>query len=130
MTKTYIEIFNTILSLIAHVLSIWGAYLCSPESLLFQFSLVCDDQWKQTLSSQVYFLGGLCGCIVCGQLSDRFGRKPVLFGALLLQSVFSSVTVFAPSWPVFTFFFFVVGLGQTTAYLTAFVLGKKFKWLD
>lgn len=41
-------------------------------SLVFQFNLVCSDQWKQPLTSLAYFLGGLWGCLVSGQISDRY----------------------------------------------------------
>ncbi|KAL7385413.1 hypothetical protein ABVT39_021514 [Epinephelus coioides] len=92
---------------------------------VFQFNLVCDDQWKQPLTSLVYFLGGLFGCFISGQISDRFGRKPVLFGALAMLSIFSSALAFAPSWPVFTILFFMLGFGQITAFTVVFVLGSE-----
>lgn len=40
--------------------------------LAFQFNLVCGNQWKQPLTSFVYFLGGLSGCLVSGQISDWY----------------------------------------------------------
>lgn len=40
--------------------------------LSFQFNLVCDDQWKQPLTSFIYFLGGLSACLVSGLISDRY----------------------------------------------------------
>ncbi|TNN24330.1 Solute carrier family 22 member 4 [Liparis tanakae] len=39
-----------------------------------KFNLVCADQWKQPMSSLVYFLGGLTGCFISGQISDRYVR--------------------------------------------------------
>ncbi|XP_070694565.1 solute carrier family 22 member 4-like [Pempheris klunzingeri] len=95
------------------------------STVVTEFNLVCDDQWKQPLTSLVYFLGGLCGCLVSGQISDRFGRKPVLFGAIAMLSVFSSAVAFAPSWPVFTVLFFMMGMGQIAGYIVVFVLGSE-----
>ncbi|GAA6219665.1 solute carrier family 22 member 5-like [Lates japonicus] len=95
------------------------------STVVTEFNLVCSDQWKQPLTSLIYFLGGLCGCFISGQLSDRFGRKPVLFGAIILLSVFSSAVAFAPSWPVFTVLFFMLGLGQISCYIVVFVLGSE-----
>uniref|UniRef100_A0A3B4A969 Major facilitator superfamily (MFS) profile domain-containing protein n=1 Tax=Periophthalmus magnuspinnatus TaxID=409849 RepID=A0A3B4A969_9GOBI len=89
------------------------------------FNLVCGDQWKQPLSSLIFFLGGLCGCFVCGQLSDRVGRKPVLFSSLLLLGVFGGGLALAPSWPVFMALFFMLGLEQGTIYVVIFVLGSE-----
>ncbi|KAM8854981.1 organic cation/carnitine transporter 2-like isoform 2-T2 [Spinachia spinachia] len=82
------------------------------STVVSEFNLVCSDQWKQPLSSVFYFLGGLLGCFVSGQISDRFGRKPVLFGAIIALSIFSSALAFAPSWPVFVVLFFMLGLGS------------------
>ncbi|XP_070770964.1 solute carrier family 22 member 4-like [Enoplosus armatus] len=95
------------------------------STVVSEFNLVCSDQWKQPLTSLVYFLGGLSGCFISGQMSDRFGRKPVLFGAIAALSVFSSAVAFAPSWPVFTVLFFMLGLGQITSYIAIFVLGSE-----
>lgn len=95
------------------------------STVVTEFNLVCSDQWKQPLTSLVYFLGGLSGCLVSGQISDRFGRKPVLFGSITTLSVFSSAVAFAPSWPIFTMLFFMMGLGQIGSYIVAFVLGSE-----
>lgn len=73
----------------------------------------------------MYFLGSLTGCLVSGQLSDRFGRKPVLFGFIAMTSVFSSALSFATSWPVFTLLFFMMGVGQIASYITSFILGSE-----
>nr|XP_046260941.1 solute carrier family 22 member 5-like isoform X2 [Scatophagus argus] len=90
-----------------------------------EFNLVCSDQWKQPLTSLVYFMGGLCGCFISGQLSDRFGRKPVLFSSIAILSVFSAAVAFAPSWPIFMVLFFVMGMGQIASYIAVFVLGSE-----
>ncbi|CAL9700771.1 unnamed protein product [Knipowitschia caucasica] len=95
------------------------------STVVTEFALVCGDQWKRDLSSMVFFFGGMCGCFVSGQLADRVGRKPVLFASLLLLSVFSWGLTFAPSWPVFTALFFMVGCGQATTYIIVFVLGSE-----
>ena len=56
----------------------------------------------------------------------RFGRKPVLFGSITMLSVFCIALAFAPSWPVLTVLFFMMGLGQITSYIVVFVLGMGF----
>ncbi|KAJ4932812.1 hypothetical protein JOQ06_029654 [Pogonophryne albipinna] len=95
------------------------------STVVSEFNLVCSDQWKQPLTSLFYFLGGLFGCFISGQISDRFGRKPVLFGAIFALSLFSSAVAFAPSWPVFIALFFMLGMGQITSFIAAFVLGSE-----
>uniref|UniRef100_A0A3Q2FS48 Solute carrier family 22 member 4-like n=1 Tax=Cyprinodon variegatus TaxID=28743 RepID=A0A3Q2FS48_CYPVA len=95
------------------------------STVVTEFNLVCSDQWKQPLSSLIYFLGGLSGCFISGMISDRFGRKPVLFGSIAILSVFSSAVAFAPSWPIFVVLFFMQGLGQIASYIAVFVLGSE-----
>lgn len=62
-------------------------------------------------------------------ISLRFGRKNVLFATMGVQTVFTFFQVFSPSWVVFCALFFVVGMGQISNYVAAFVLGI-FIYLD
>uniref|UniRef100_A0A8C8FB44 Major facilitator superfamily (MFS) profile domain-containing protein n=1 Tax=Oncorhynchus tshawytscha TaxID=74940 RepID=A0A8C8FB44_ONCTS len=95
------------------------------STIVTEFALVCNDKWKQPFTSSVYFLGMLCGSFFSGQLSDRFGRKPVLFVTMAVQTLFTFVQVFSQSWEMFSVLFFIVGLGQISNYVAAFVLGTE-----
>ncbi|KAM6969806.1 organic cation/carnitine transporter 2-like [Aplochiton taeniatus] len=90
-----------------------------------EWDLVCDNKWKGPLTSSLFFCGVLAGSCVSGQLSDRFGRKIVLFVTMTVQTVFTFIQVFSPSWPVFCAMFFVIGMGQISNYVAAFVLGTE-----
>uniref|UniRef100_H3AD00 Major facilitator superfamily (MFS) profile domain-containing protein n=1 Tax=Latimeria chalumnae TaxID=7897 RepID=H3AD00_LATCH len=93
------------------------------STIVTEWSLVCDDQWKGPFTTSVFFIGVLMGSFVCGQLSDRYGRKVVLFATMAVQTAFSLIQLFSPSWEVFCFLFFLVGAGQISNYVAAFVLG-------
>ncbi|XP_030649955.1 solute carrier family 22 member 5-like [Chanos chanos] len=95
------------------------------STIVTEFDLVCNNEWKQPFTSSVYFIGVLSGSFFSGQLSDRFGRKPVLFLTMLIQSLFTFIQMFSPSWEVFSILFFIVGLGQISNYVAAFVLGTE-----
>ncbi|XP_072301724.1 organic cation/carnitine transporter 2-like [Eucyclogobius newberryi] len=45
------------------------------STLVSQFDLVCSDQWKQPLTTTVYFIGILVGSLILGQVSDRYVNK-------------------------------------------------------
>ncbi|XP_034033881.1 solute carrier family 22 member 5 [Thalassophryne amazonica] len=90
-----------------------------------EWDLVCDESWKVPLTSSLFYCGIFIGALISGQLSDRYGRKPVLFGFMAGQSVFYLIQAFAPSWPVFCFLYFIVGFGQTSKYMISFVLGTE-----
>ncbi|XP_067464653.1 organic cation/carnitine transporter 2-like isoform X1 [Thunnus thynnus] len=95
------------------------------STIVSEFDLVCSEQWKQPFTSTVFFLGVLCGCFFSGQLSDRFGRKPVLFATIAVQTVFTFIQVFSSSWLMFTILLFINGLGQMSNFVAALVLGAE-----
>ncbi|XP_026231689.1 solute carrier family 22 member 4-like isoform X4 [Anabas testudineus] len=95
------------------------------STVVTEFNLVCSEEWKKPLSSLAYFLGALCGSFISGQISDRFGRKPVVFGAITMLSISSIALAFAPSWPVFTLLYFLIGMGQNSSLIVLFVLGSE-----
>ncbi|XP_076607502.1 organic cation/carnitine transporter 2-like [Chaetodon auriga] len=95
------------------------------STIVTEWDLVCDDRWKNPLTSSLYFCGVLTGSFISGQLSDRYGRKIVLFVTMAVQTVFTFIQVFSPSWTMFCAVFFIVGVGQISNYVAAFVLGTE-----
>ncbi|CAN9497608.1 unnamed protein product [Ophioblennius macclurei] len=95
------------------------------STVVTEFNLVCSDEWRRPLTSLAFFIGGLFGCLLTGRISDRFGRKPAMFGAIGILSISSVAMAFAPSWPVFTVLFFLLGMGQISSYIVVFVLGSE-----
>ena len=61
------------------------------STIVTEFKLVCDEQYKIALSGTFYMIGLLIGSFIGGPPADKFGRKPVLFfflicaGMLLVQ---------------------------------------------
>ncbi|XP_007437532.2 solute carrier family 22 member 5, partial [Python bivittatus] len=90
-----------------------------------QWKLVCDNDWKAPLTVSLLFVGVLLGSFISGQLSDRFGRKNVLFLTMGIQTGFSFLQVFSTSWEMFSVLFLIVGMGQISNYVAAFVLGAE-----
>ncbi|XP_061103262.1 organic cation/carnitine transporter 2-like [Conger conger] len=95
------------------------------STIVTEFDLVCDNEWKQPFTTSIYCFGVLSGSFFSGQLSDRFGRKPILFVTMAIQTVFTFIQAFSPSWEVFSVLFFLVGLGQISNYVAAFVMGSE-----
>uniref|UniRef100_A0A8C2ZUR3 Major facilitator superfamily (MFS) profile domain-containing protein n=1 Tax=Cyclopterus lumpus TaxID=8103 RepID=A0A8C2ZUR3_CYCLU len=95
------------------------------STIVSEFDLVCSEQWKLTFISTVFFVGVLLGSFFSGQLSDRFGRKPVLFLTMGVQMVFTFIQVFSTSWIMFTVLLFINGLGQISNFVAALVLGTE-----
>ncbi|KAF7666720.1 hypothetical protein LDENG_00094790 [Lucifuga dentata] len=95
------------------------------STIVSEFDLVCSEQWKLPFTSTVFFIGVLSGSFFSGQLSDRFGRKPVLFATMAVQMIFTFAQIFSPSWTTFTILYFFSGLGQISNYVAALVLGTE-----
>ena len=55
--------------------------------------------------------GATIGAVAAGPISDRFGRKPTLVFTTLLFGIFTCLTPFADSFPVFFLYRLIAGLG-------------------
>ncbi|XP_015264754.1 PREDICTED: solute carrier family 22 member 4 [Gekko japonicus] len=95
------------------------------STIVTEWDLVCDDDWKTPLTTSLFFVGVLLGSFISGQLSDRYGRKTILFATMGVQTGFSFLQIFSTSWEMFTVLFLIVGMGQISNYVVAFILGTE-----
>ncbi|KGL72545.1 Solute carrier family 22 member 4, partial [Tinamus guttatus] len=95
------------------------------STIVSEWNLVCEDDWKAPLTTSLFYVGVLVGSFVSGQLSDRFGRKNILFSTMAVQTGFSFLQIFSTSWEMFTVLFVIVGMGQISNYVVAFILGTE-----
>ncbi|XP_045406698.1 solute carrier family 22 member 4 [Lemur catta] len=95
------------------------------STIVTEWNLVCEEDWKPPLTTSLFFVGVLLGSFVCGQLSDRFGRKNILFTTMAVQTGFSFLQIFSVNWEMFTVVFVIVGVGQISNYVVAFILGTE-----
>ncbi|XP_069827053.1 solute carrier family 22 member 4-like [Dendropsophus ebraccatus] len=95
------------------------------STVVTQWDIVCDNDWKGPLTTSLFFAGVLTGSFISGQLSDSFGRKKILFATMAVQTGFSIIQVFSTSWEMFAILFLIVGMGQISNYVAAFILGSE-----
>ncbi|XP_026543355.1 solute carrier family 22 member 4-like [Notechis scutatus] len=95
------------------------------STIVTEWNLVCDNDWKPPLTTSLFFVGVLLGSFISGQLSDKFGRKAILFATMGVQTGFSFLQIFSISWEMFTVLFLIVGMGQISNYVVAFILGTE-----
>jgi DHA1 family bicyclomycin/chloramphenicol resistance-like MFS transporter len=70
-----------------------------------------DDPNRRQLVVGVYLLATGAGCLVPGSLSDRFGRRPLLFAAFGFYVVTSLLCAIAPSYDILLALRVIQGLG-------------------
>ncbi len=87
---------------------------------------VLRDQWhlggmQMSWVFAVWFLGLMLGAFGFGRIADRFGRKPVFLGSLLIYGVFTALTAAAPSygWLLALRLLTAIGVGAEYAAINA-----------
>ncbi|XP_072791212.1 organic cation/carnitine transporter 2 isoform X2 [Taeniopygia guttata] len=102
-----------------------------PRCLSLHHRHRVESRMCQRLEGTPEHLPVLCGCpagifhLGTALRQVKFGRKNVLFATLAMQTGFSFIQVFSTSWEMFSVLFVLVGMGQISNYVAAFVLGTE-----
>ncbi|XP_066150435.1 organic cation transporter protein-like [Euwallacea fornicatus] len=92
------------------------------ETIQSEWDLVCSKQYLADLAQTITMLGILFGNMVFGYLSDKFGRKFPLLGAVILQAVSGTIAGFSPWFSLFLVMRFLAALATGGTMVTSFVL--------
>lgn len=68
-----------------------------------------------------YSLGYLVGCLMGGFISDRYGRKPAIYGFSILSTIFGFLLSFSREFEVFLVVRFLLAVCNEAADLAAYV---------
>jgi len=91
------------------------------HTMITEWDLVCEKLGLKTLAKLILFTGFALGSFCAGLVSDRFGRKPAIWGASITMLIFGTITSFVPWFPVFVFTWWVTGTMAIACYTAAFV---------
>ena len=95
------------------------------SSAVMDWDLVCEDKgWRATAQS-LFMLGVLIGSYVFGDLSDKYGRKPVFFASVVIQTVFGLLSGVVPEYWSFVSMRLVVGMTTSGVFLVSYVLAME-----
>ncbi|KAF6036483.1 Orct [Bugula neritina] len=92
----------------------------------YEWDLTCNKEYLIDLASTIYMLGFFTGCIILGDLADRFGRRLLLLIAALLTLAASLGAAYSPDYEVFVALRFFIGMGVAGTRNSAYILAAEF----
>ncbi|PNF24518.1 Organic cation transporter protein [Cryptotermes secundus] len=95
------------------------------SSAVTEFNLVCDDAHFRVMADSLFMVGALLGSIIFGDMSDRFGRRPIFFLSLVLQVVFGLLAAAATEYYTFMLCRLVIGSTTSGVFLVAYVIAME-----
>lgn len=95
-------------------------------SIVTEWNLICGKEYFASLSQSMLFIGWIPGAFIIGRLSDKFGRRRVLFPAVFVVAVTSFASSFVPVFWLFLTLRGITGFFQGGVYITLYVLVIEF----
>ena len=94
----------------------------SFTSIVTEWDLVCKDSWKVGAVQSFFMLGVMIGAVICGHLSDKYGRKKIYLPVIAAWHTLCILSTFATTLQVFTVIRFLFGIAQGAAGLIMCIL--------
>ncbi|XP_036996126.2 solute carrier family 22 member 6 [Artibeus jamaicensis] len=93
-----------------------------PSTIVTEWDLVCSHRALRQLAQSLYMAGVLLGAMVFGRLADRLGRRKVLILNHLQTAVSATCAAFAPTFPIYCAFRFLLGMSISGITLNSITL--------
>uniref|UniRef100_F7HXZ3 Solute carrier family 22 member 12 n=1 Tax=Callithrix jacchus TaxID=9483 RepID=F7HXZ3_CALJA len=82
------------------------------STIVTKWDLVCESHALKPMAQSIYLAGILVGAAACGPASDRLGRRLVLTWSYLQMAVTGTAAAFAPAFPVYCLFRFLLAFAM------------------
>ncbi|CAN8001083.1 unnamed protein product, partial [Ixodes hexagonus] len=97
-------------------------YDLKGHSIITQWNLVCHRRWLLALAYVGYMSGAAVAAPIMGALSDKIGRRTVIYMSVVSALISGMAVCFASSFPAFVALRFWVSASVSTVQITSFVL--------
>ncbi|GFQ80546.1 organic cation transporter protein [Trichonephila clavata] len=91
-------------------------------TMVDEWDLVCEREWLVSISKTVYMVAFLFSATLCGQMSDRFGRRKTMIACLCIFLIASMLTLLSVNFIMFLSLRFFVALGLTSVFTISYVI--------
>ncbi|XP_011897245.1 PREDICTED: solute carrier family 22 member 12 isoform X1 [Cercocebus atys] len=98
------------------------------STIVAKWNLVCDSHALKPMAQSIYLAGILVGAAACGPASDRFGRRLVLTWSYLQMAVMGTAAAFAPTFPVYCLFRFLLAFAVAGVMMNTGTLCRFLTW--
>ncbi|CAF4851591.1 unnamed protein product [Pieris macdunnoughi] len=92
------------------------------RTIVMEWNLICEKAWLKDFTQTLFQFGVLSGSLLFGIASDRFGRRPTLLLAVLLEVFLGVISSFLPDYWSFTIARMFLGLSVGGIMVIGFVL--------
>ncbi|KAG5894036.1 hypothetical protein JTB14_037882 [Gonioctena quinquepunctata] len=92
------------------------------STIISDFDLVCDRENLNSFGEMTFLAGVAIGGLVCGVLSDKYGRKRTLMASVLIQSILSTIIAFSPWFLFYAILRALLGFISVSVVFSGFVL--------
>lgn len=92
------------------------------KTLIAEFNLVCDRKGLLSLAEMLFLCGVAVGGLVCGIISDKYGRKRTLLASVFIQGVIATSISFVPYFELYCILRLILGFISVSVVFSGFVL--------
>ncbi|KAL3277159.1 hypothetical protein HHI36_012511 [Cryptolaemus montrouzieri] len=122
-SNAYVDAYNNIINISQEMIDCkqWE-FGGTGETLESEFGLLCSRKTLLNLAEMWFLAGVAVGGLICGIISDKYGRKRTLLCSVFLQSLLGCTIAFVPYFELYCLLRLMLGFISVSVVFSGFVL--------